>query len=127
MTWLGDNSREIAIACDPAKDQLDQVFTLTLPPTGAVTAASLKAELAQDGTVKIDVGCDGTPDGEIVRGGTAKTPIDWPAALTRYLQWRDKEFGGPIRNGSNWRIVPCRVTSGTKLDVKIGQVDLEVR
>ena len=128
VTWLGDNLRETVVACEPGRDQPGQTFTLVLPPTGAVTAASLSVELSADGKITVDVGCDGTPDGEIVRGGTAAGEfVEWPSAINGYVQWRDRECGGCVRNGSNWRIVPVRVTSDKKLDVTVSKVDLTVQ
>ncbi|HUU96686.1 MAG TPA: hypothetical protein VM487_13180, partial [Phycisphaerae bacterium] len=127
VTWLGDNIRETVVACEPGRDRTGQTFTLVLPPTGTVTAASLSAELSADGKITVDVGCDGTPDGDIVRGGAAGKPVDWPGSINRYLQWRDQECGGCVRNGSNWRIVPVRVTSDKKLDVTVSKVDLAVQ
>jgi len=127
VTWLGGDLRETVVACEPDRDLPGQTFTLVLPPTGVVTAASLTVELSADSKVTVDVGCDGTPDGEIVRGGTAGKPIDWPAAINGYIQWREHECGGCVRNGSNWRIVPVRITSDKKVEVTISKPELTVQ
>jgi hypothetical protein len=129
VSWFGGNQRELTLTVDPAKP-LDSVFTLVLPPTGAVTAVdfSLQVTGKTPGAVTLDVGCDDTIEATVA---TATAPVsgaallDWPAVVTRYLTWR-AAMGGPVSDDNGWRLVPVRLRSATPLTATVREARVGV-
>lgn len=119
VTWFGGNRREVTLSVDPAKP-LDSVFTLALPPSGAVTAVDFSIQVAgkTPGAVTLDVGCDDMVDATIAARAAAAALLDWPAVVKRYLAACATQ-GGPVRDENGWRLVPVRVRSATPATVSV--------
>jgi len=118
VDWLGDNRTEATWPCDPATNQLAQLVTLVLPSTGAVQKVELNLTPATG--VTVDVGALGT-----TRHDAAM--LDWTAAVTQYLVWRDQACHGPLRDDNNRRLVPIRLYVEKKGDVSISGVRVMVK
>lgn len=134
VSWLSGNARELKLTVD-ANKPLDSVFVLTLPPTGDLSELKMNLRAAGTGTLFIDVGCQGTSQGQIALTAPAADPnapidaanlLDWPTAVASYLAAR-KTQGGPPRDGSRWRLIPVRLTCDAHADVTVGDVRLTVK
>jgi hypothetical protein len=116
IAWFADNQREVKLAVDPARP-LDSVFVLVLPPTGV--PKSVRMEMSgSPGEFTFDVGADDIVDGVSVN-------LDWPAAIQRYLEARDRQ-GGPVRDGSGWRLVPVRVRGQAKGEITLHNLEIKL-
>lgn len=118
VDWLADNRAEVTLRCDPATNPLGQLFTLVLPPTGAVQQVAVT--LTPAAGVKVDVGARGRT------GGDAAT-LDWTDAVNWYLAWCDQDCHGPQRDDNNRRLVPVRITTEKPGEVKVSGVRVTVR
>ena len=126
MTWFAGNQREVKLLLDP-QQPLRDVLLLTAPPTGKVEQIQLSLSTKGDGTVSLDVGCDGEIDAQVLSTATAgttqliSTSSDWLEAAARQLQASDR------RDGSGWRLCPIRVTATGLVEVTWSKVQVTVR
>lgn len=116
ITWFAGNQREVKLTVDPARP-LDSVFVLALPSTGIAKAVRLERN-GGPGEITFDVGADDIVDGVDVN-------LDWTAAIQRYLDARDRE-GGPVRDGSGWRLVPVRVRGQAKGEIILRNLEINL-
>jgi hypothetical protein len=130
VSWFAGNQRRIKLTIDPAK-LLGETIAFTMPPTGAVREIELAIAAKGTGPIRFDVGCDGVVDGEVDAGSpspaTNATKINWTAAVQGYLDWAAAHEAGPYRDESGWRIVPVRMTAGTKAEVTLSGLRVIVR
>jgi len=126
VTWFAGNQREVKLPLDP-QQPLRDVLLLTAPPTGKVEQIQLSLSKKGDGTVSLDVGCDGEIDAQVLSTATAgttqliSTSSDWLAAAARQLQ------ASVRRDGSGWRLCPIRVTATGLVEVTLSKVQVTVR
>jgi hypothetical protein len=126
VTWFAGNQREVKFPLDP-QQSLRDVLLLTAPPTGKVEQIQLSFTTKGDGTVRLDVGCDGEMDGQVRSTATVETAqfvstsSDWLDAAARQLQAGDR------RDGSGWRVCPIRVTATGAVDVTLSKLQVTVR
>ena len=126
VTWFAGNQREVKLQLDP-QQPLRDVLLLTAPPTGKVEQIQLSLSTKGDGTVSLDVGCDGEIDAQVLSTATAgttqlvSTSSDWLETAARQLQ------ASVRRDGSGWRLCPIRVTATGLVEVTLSKVQVTVR
>jgi hypothetical protein len=109
---------------DPGKDTTGPVFVLRLPPTGEVLEAKAELALEGEGPVGIDIGADGSVEGECAPG--ARTALPWAEAINAHLAWREEAGGGVERDLNGWRLVPIRFRASCPFEVRVEQVVLKL-
>jgi hypothetical protein len=118
ISWLSSNWREQKLSLDSNK-HLGEVISIAVPDGTIKSADILFTPTKGDGKIFVDIGCDDTIDMEI-SGGQAT--VNFTAAISKYLTWKADGITGPYRDGNNWRIVPIRLTTSSRVDVTVGGV-----
>ncbi len=111
ITWLADNKRQLKLNLD-GEHPLGEVFTLAMPPTGDLKELNITLTVAGQGSVRIDLGCDGVIDEELIAG---ELPVmaKWLKAASQCLR------ENPYRDDNGWRIVPIRVTAAGAASLQV--------
>ncbi len=112
VTWLDGNIRQVELSVS-SNESVGKTFAFVIPPTGTVMQTTLRADVAGQGTVTFDVGCDGSLDGKL-SAGDSHVALKLTDAVARVADT------GPYRDDNGWRIVPVRVQSD-------GEVHLTIR
>jgi len=125
IRWFGENHAELNLKLDP-KQPLGTVFTLAVPPTGALQDVGFALAASGSGQLAFDVGCDGSLDGTLrlpasdPASALEGTGISWQEAIVRALR------ASPHRDDNGWRVVPIRATCTGPADVVLKNLRLTV-
>jgi uncharacterized membrane protein YfbV (UPF0208 family) len=122
VTWFGDNRRQVELSLDPSQP-LGAVFTLTVPPTGAVQDVQFTLSSSAASEIALDFGGEGSHETVLrTSEATLESPVDsWFQEVARRLE------AASHRDDNGWRVLPVRVTATTAVKVVLSGLEIVVQ